>query len=169
LFVCTGNICRSPTAERLAAAYGAEHGLTDVTASSAGTRAVIGHPIQHEAARIIEKLGGDVSDFAARHLSARIASKADVIITMTRAHRDVVLELAPRKLHSTFTLSEAAHLVTDCEATSVAELSARRPQLAEHVIVDITDPIGQSAEVLATVGSEIAALLPPVLELCRST
>ena len=80
---------------------------------------------------------------------------------MTRAHRDVVLELAPRKLHSTFTLSEAAHLVTDCEATSVAELSARRPQLAEHVIVDITDPIGQSAEVFATVGSGIATLCPP--------
>ena len=43
LFVCTGNICRSPTAERLARAFADEHGLGDLTASSAGSRAVA-HP-----------------------------------------------------------------------------------------------------------------------------
>src|SRR3954468_20311151 len=66
LFVCTGNICRSPTAERLALAYSAGSNFENFTASSAGTRAVTGHPIEPVAACVLEKLGGDASDFAAR-------------------------------------------------------------------------------------------------------
>lgn len=168
LFVCTGNICRSPTAERLAIAYNARsqtHG--DIEVSSAGTRAVIGHPIHHEAAAVLEKLGGQSTDFAARQLTLRIASEADLILTMTKTHRDAVLEVAPRQLRRTFTVGEAARLATDYDARNVADLSALRPQLGSHEADDIPDPIGQDAEVFATVGARIAELLPPVLALCR--
>ena len=167
LFVCTGNICRSPTAERLAAAYASRHQIPGFTASSAGTRAVIGHPIHHEAEHVLVQLGGDGSDFAARRLSLRIASTADLVLTMTRAHRDSVLELAPHKLHRTFTLHEAARLVTDCGAQHIDALANLRSQLAVHDPLDIPDPIGQSPDVFAAVGKQIAELLPPVLELCR--
>lgn len=34
-------------------------------------------------------------------------------------------------------------------------------------VPDIPDPIGQSPDVFAAVGQQIADLLPPVLELCR--
>jgi protein-tyrosine phosphatase len=127
---------------------------------------MIGLPIQHEAALVLEKLGGEVSNFAARRLTSRIASGADLVLTMTRAHRDTVLELAPHQLHRTFTLSEAALLVSQCHAQTVADLAALRPQLAVHELSDIPDPIGQSAEFFAMVGSQIADLLPPILELC---
>lgn len=167
LFVCTGNICRSPTAERLAFAYGARFQVRDFSASSAGTRAVIGHPIHRDAALVIEKLGGEVSNFAARQLTSRIASDADLVLTMTKAHRDTLLELAPRQLRKTFTLSEAARLVSQCKAESFTDLAALRPQLAAHESSDIPDPIGRGAEVFAMVGSQIADLLPPILELCR--
>jgi protein-tyrosine phosphatase len=86
---------------------------------------------------------------------------------MTRAHRDTVLALAPQQLHRTFTLTEAARLATEFSARSVAELAALRPQLAGLELRDIPDPIGHSAEVFATVGSQIADLLPPILELRR--
>jgi protein-tyrosine phosphatase len=86
---------------------------------------------------------------------------------MTRAHRDTVLELAPRQLHRTFILSEAARLASECDARNVAELAALRPNLAGHELSDIPDPIGQNAEFFATLGSQIADLLPPILELCR--
>lgn len=168
LFVCTGNICRSPTAERLAMAYGARLELPNFTTSSAGSRAVIGHAIHPESARVLTHLGGDPTEFAARHLTARIASNADLVITMTTAHRDAVLELAPRQLRKTFTLIEAARLVTECDARSVADLASRRSQLGSLETQDIPDPIGQSSEVFTQVGDRIAALLPPVLELCRS-
>ena len=128
---------------------------------------MIAHPIHHDAALVLEKLGGDASDFAARQLNPRIASDADLVLTMTRAHRDAVLELAPHRLHRTFTLSEAARLATECNARNVADLAALRPHLAAHELTDIVDPIGQGAEHFAMVGSQIADLLPPILELCR--
>jgi protein-tyrosine phosphatase len=167
LFVCTGNICRSPTAERLAAALGAQLQLPDFRASSAGTRAVIGHRIHDQAASVLEKLGGDASNFEARQINSRIASDADLVLAMTRAHREAVLELAPRQLHRTFTLSEAAHLLTRHHAQDVAALAALRPLVSRHEVSDVPDPIGQDPDVFATVGSRIADLLPPILELCR--
>ncbi len=169
LFVCTGNICRSPTAERLAAAYGNEFSIPDFAASSAGTWAMIGHPVHPEAARVVEELGGDPAGFAARQLTARIASSADLILAMTRAHRDAVLELAPRQLNRTFTLPEAARLVSELGAQNVRELARLRAQLKQGDEADIPDPIGQDAEFFYHIGSVIAELLPPVLELCRNT
>jgi protein-tyrosine phosphatase len=154
-------------AERLAAAYGARFQIPDFRASSVGTRAVIAHPIHPEAARVLEKLGGEAFDFAARQVTSRIVSDADLVLTMTRAHRDAVLELAPRQLPRTFTLSEASRLASDCNPQNVAELAALRPHLAAHALQEIPDPIGQSPEFFVMVGSQIADLLPPILELCR--
>ena len=167
LFVCTGNICRSPTAERLAAAYAAQHSIPGITASSAGTRAVIGQPIHPDAAIVLQLLGGDAATFAARQLTPKIASAADLIITMTENHRDIVLEAAPRQLQRTFTLSEAALLASMNDAETISDLAALRPYLAAQDQADIPDPIGQSPEVFAAIGTQIADLLPPILEICR--
>ncbi len=130
---------------------------------------MIGHPIHSDAAVVVQELGGTVSNFAARQLTAEIISGADLVVTMTKAHRDAVLERAPRKLHKTFTLTEAARLVTDCNAATIDDLSALRPQLAAHQVPDIVDPIGRSPEVFSRVGSQIAELLPPMLRLCGSS
>jgi len=126
---------------------------------------VIGHPIHPEAALVLESLGGEVSDFAARQLKPRIVTGADLVLTMTRAHRDAVLERAPQKLHRTYTLCEAARLASECSAQTIADLSALRSQLPADESLDILDPIGRDAEVFSMVGYQIADLLPPVLEL----
>ena len=167
LAVCTGNICRSPTVERLIAAYGAERSIPDLHVGSAGIRAVIGYSIHPDAAAVLEGLGGDSSNFTARQLTAKIASGADLILTMTRAHRDAVLELAPHRLHRTFTLSEASRLISEHGAQSVADLAARRSLLIADETLDIPDPIGQSPEVFAEIGEQIAHLLPPIFEVCQ--
>jgi protein-tyrosine phosphatase len=168
LFVCTRNICRSPTAERLAAAYGARLRIPDLETSSAGIQALLSHPIHATAALILHQLGGDASNFAARQLTAEIASDTDLILAMTRAHRDAVLQLAPQLLHRTFTLNEAARLAKDFGALNVADLADLRSQISADSLLDIADPIGQSAEVFSTIGSQIAELLPPILQLCRA-
>ena len=167
LFVCTGNICRSPTAERLAKAYAEHLEMSSFSASSAGTRAVIGHPVQSAAATVLQQLGGDASDFAARQLTSKIAANADLVITMTRAHRDMVLEIAPRQLRRTYTLVEVSRLASELGAKEVRDLAALRSQLPPDGTWDITDPIGQHLEVFESVGQQIADLLPPVLELCQ--
>lgn len=165
--MCTGNICRSPTAERLTTAYCATTNLTNLTTSSAGTRAVVAHPIHQDAARTLEALGGDSANFAARRLTQKVAGPADLVLVMTRAHRTSVLEVAPHKLHRTFTLVEAARLITKFGAQQIDALANLRSHVAADESLDIPDPIGQSPEVFAAVGRQIAELLPPVLELCR--
>jgi protein-tyrosine phosphatase len=167
LFVCTGNVCRSPMAERLAIAYGARSHIDDIRTSSAGTHALTGRPIQPYAARVLDELGGDTSHFAARQLTPTLAANADLVLTMTRAHRDDVLKVAPQQLHRTFTLSEAARLASEYGARSIEDLAAFRPQLPARGPSDIPDPMGQDKAFFAMVGAQIADLLPPVLELCR--
>lgn len=167
LFVCTGNICRSPTAERLAAAHASAQQISGFTASSAGTRAVIGHPIHASAAEVLERLGGDSSNFAATQLTSKVATAADLIVTMTRDHRDAVLELAPNKLHRAYTLAEISTLASRFHARNLADLANLRPQLIPGEVPDIVDPIGQNSSIFEAIGHHIADLLPPVLELCR--
>ena len=168
LFVCTGNICRSPTAERLAIAFANELQVGRFHASSAGIRAVIGQAMHPDAAIVLEELGGDSSDFTARQLTAPIAADADLILTMTRAHRDAVLERSPQKLRKTFTLAEASCLVSQYGAEKLTDLAALRPKLLRSEVADIADPIGQDFSVFAEIGATIARLLPPVVNICRS-
>jgi protein-tyrosine phosphatase len=122
------------------------------------------HP---EAAKILGQLGGDPSGFVARQLTPRIVAGADLVLAMTREHRSAVLEQGPRQLHRTFTLTEAARLVSEFGAQDVKDLAGLRPQLRQDEAVDIPDPIGQDPEFFTRVAMLIAELLEPVMELCR--
>lgn len=161
LFVCTGNICRSPVAERLFSKL-----VPTLNVSSAGTRAVIGHPIHDHAGTVLAQLGGDPTGFSARQLTLKVASSADLILTMTRAHRDAALNIAPKKIRSTFTLVEASRLITDAGAESIAELAELRPHLLGTECEDIFDPIGGRLDTFFEVGTTIANLLIPMVDVC---
>lgn len=166
LFVCTGNICRSPTAERLAIAYAGQFGIEGMTASSAGLRAVIGSSMHPKAAIVLEGLGGDASNFEARQLTPRVAEAAHLLLTMTAAHRNAVLELAPHLLRRVFTMAEAAWLATEGGAGSIQEFSDLRAYVPRGM-TDIPDPIGAEIDVFQAVGSQIADLLPPIVGFCQ--
>jgi len=120
------------------------------------------HP---SAAEVLQKLGGDPSDFSARQLTRRIANDADLIVTMTRAHRDAVLEVAPRLLNRTFTLGEIARLATAHNAVTVKDLARERARLSPDEALDVADPIGHSLEFHARIGAQISAMLTPALDL----
>lgn len=165
LFVCTGNICRSPTAERLAAAYAVEMGIKSLITSSAGTKAVVAHPMHTDAAIVLKDLGGDPTGFTARQLTPKVAVDADLILAMSQRHRDRVLELCPQKLNKTFLLHEASQLVTQHGAERIADLAELRPELDPIGRRNVADPIGLSFEVFQSIGLEIAELLPPIMSL----
>lgn len=112
-------------------------------------------------------MGGSAAGFAARQLTTKIAAAADLIVTMTTAHRDLVLEVAPRQLQRTFTLTELARLASLSGADKIGDLAALRPQIRASEMSDVPDPIGQSPKVFAAVGLQIAEDLPAILELCR--
>lgn len=179
LLVCTGNICRSALAERLGRAYVDEQlgdSAADLRLVSAGTRAVVGSGMHPDSALVLAGFGGAPGDFRARQLDGRIASSADLVLTMTRAHRADLLQRAPGSLQRTFTLTEAASLldgITDeppdadfpvrarAWVTAMAAARGRRPGGPGD---DVRDPIGHSVDVHEEVGGLIAATLLPVLD-----
>jgi protein-tyrosine phosphatase len=122
------------------------------------------HP---DAAVVLENLGGDPSNFVARRASEKVASHADLILTMTKQHRTEFLEVAPRHLHRTFTLSEASQLSSRFDPQSIQDLKKLRPLQTEEEFSDIADPMGQSFDFFEKTALNIAELLPPILELCR--
>jgi protein-tyrosine phosphatase len=108
LFVCTGNICRSPAAERLtraglAARLGPDN-LVDVT--SAGTEGLVGEPIDPDAVKALAAHGGTGDGFAARKLAAEHLLSVDLVLTATRGHRAAVARLAPGLSRNLFTIRE---------------------------------------------------------------
>jgi protein-tyrosine-phosphatase len=92
LFVCTGNICRSPLAESLLERALKDRGL-DVEVTSAGTGAWDGAPASEGAYLVGLERGLDLSGHRARLLTRELVDEADLILTMARHHRARVDEL----------------------------------------------------------------------------
>ncbi|MGN7147383.1 low molecular weight phosphatase family protein [Arthrobacter sp. SAFR-179] len=111
LTVCTGNICRSPVAERLLQAGLDQAVPGGFHVSSAGTRALVGEPMQPISADIVRTFGGDPEGFAARQLTPRILRGVDLVLTMTSGHRGEVLQLDASLLKRTFTIREFARML----------------------------------------------------------
>jgi low molecular weight protein-tyrosine phosphatase len=115
LTVCTGNVCRSPAVERLLAS---QLGPT-VGVSSAGTHALVGHPISEPMAALLLDGGYDPHPFEARRLSEQMLKEADLVLTMTRAQRGLVVELWPAAVRRTFTLREFARLLDSVDPAAL--------------------------------------------------
>ena len=92
LFVCTGNICRSPLAEALLRRLGEARALA-IEVGSAGTGAWDGAPASEGAYLVGLEQGLDLSGHKARLLSRDLVEQADLILTMARHHRARVDEL----------------------------------------------------------------------------
>jgi protein-tyrosine-phosphatase len=100
LLVCTGNTCRTPMAEAILRDLVDRRGLGDVAVSSAGTGAWDGAPASEGAYLVGLEHGLDLSQHRARLLSESLAGGADIILTMSRSHRQRVLGMAPEeKVH----------------------------------------------------------------------
>ena len=111
LFVCSGNTCRSPMAEAIArslldAGKGeARRGeKPPVEVVSAGVMAMRGAPASEPAIAAMRDRGIDLSAHRSRPLTRELIDRADAIFTMTSAHRDVVVELAPDAAEKTHRL-----------------------------------------------------------------
>jgi protein-tyrosine-phosphatase len=87
LFVCTGNICRSPMAEWLSRKFIRERRLPDFQVRSAGFIAVPGNPAAHLAALVAEEYGVDLSQHRAQPLTSSLIREADLILVMEPGHR----------------------------------------------------------------------------------
>ncbi|MFE7422705.1 low molecular weight phosphatase family protein [Rhodococcus sp. NPDC057529] len=164
LFVCSGNVCRSPIAERLTRAYALAHDLPHLTAESAGVRALVGFPIEPVAARVIEGLGASADGFRARRLHPEMIKRADLVLAMTEQIRDRSMELLLGTSHCTFTLREARRIAAATGARTVAELAVARRDYGTVEEPNISDPVGLAESAFTEVGDRIAAELIPLLD-----
>jgi len=94
LFVCTGNICRSPMAEGIAIAVGKETGQA-IQARSASTLGLVDRPADPHAVTVCEELSIDLSAHRSRPVLAEDVAWADYILVMALHHANAVRDGHP--------------------------------------------------------------------------
>src|SRR3954465_2117128 len=102
LFVCTGNVCRSPMAELLCRAWADPD--ADLQVSSAGMAALVGEGIDRATAEVLGQLGLDAGGHRARQFEPQFAARADLVLTAETAHRDKIISEVPTVWRRVFTM-----------------------------------------------------------------
>jgi protein-tyrosine phosphatase len=97
LFVCMGNICRSPTAEAVFRRAVDKAGLKDlIECDSAGTHDYhIGEPPDQRAQQAASRRGYDMSHLRGRQVGERDFARFDYVVAMDRRNLSLLEELCP--------------------------------------------------------------------------
>ena len=188
LFVCTGNICRSPVAETMTRRLLDERLGASAMAfivASAGTLATRGTGMAAATRAALTAYGApeEARSFRARRLDPDMVAAADVVLTAERRHRQLVVMLQPAALPTTFCLLEFVRLLDGVDrhelpadpvehAHAAVALARKRRGAAGHVdaLADaLPDPSTQtssahrrSVDLIATTSARLVELLTPL-------
>jgi glycine hydroxymethyltransferase len=145
LFVCTGNICRSPMAEGLFRHMVRER--LDIRVRSAGVSTYGGQPPSYHGVEALAELGIDISKIRSQPLTEELVREASCILAMTRGHLETIQYLYPEAADKTY-------LVREFEDDPSS--------------FDITDPIGMGLDAYESTRELIRRSLPGVLKFIDS-
>lgn len=183
LFVCTGNTCRSPMAEGMLRKLAVERGLT-IEVQSAGVAASEGLSMSLHAASVLRDQGIE-DHITSTPLRAEHTQWADLILTLTEAHKYRVIQVFPETADKVYALKEFVEnnemVVTDQEELQrlVADVELDRAlgnprdeekenrirELAQRLpVYDISDPFGGSRQVYDRTAAEIREALGKLID-----
>lgn len=166
LFVCTANICRSPTMQLLARDLAGDVDRSGVSFASAGTHARDGQPMN---ADMLPTLPPAVAEgagaFRSRHLTAQHLQDADLVLTAESAHRQHILDDHPQLHRTVFTLGQFEATIAELPDLAGRDLVAaagqrRAPSAPTH---DVADPYRRGKAAAARATGTIAAMLSVVV------
>ncbi len=137
LFVCTGNTCRSPMAEALLR----HHGEGKFEVQSAGVFAYPGSDASIYAKEALIEKGISINH-ASKQINEALLDWADIVVTMTENHKEIVLGNYPNIEQKVYTLYG----------------------LTEGVSKDISDPFGGSLSIYKETLKEMEGLVQTLLK-----
>jgi glycine hydroxymethyltransferase len=140
LFVCTGNVCRSPMAEALFRKLAAD--ARDITTESAGLSAGKGQPASRDAVDVLAAEGVELTKFRSQPVTEELLEKSTHIFVMTEDHRRLLDLFFPEFIHK-----------------------VRLLRFDEKGCPDVPDPIGQGRAVYAECKRSIEKALPSVMQI----
>lgn len=162
LVVCTGNVCRSPSAEGfLRRELTARFATTAPTVASAGTMGWQGEPATAESVRATAERGVDIAAHRARQLTEHDLGTTDLVLTMTAEHTARVIALRPEAAANTFTLKELTRLLEDGDPSGspeerIAAAASRRSERGTlDGDLDVADPLGEPLAVYRAMAEEL--------------
>jgi protein-tyrosine phosphatase len=163
LFVCTGNVCRSPMAEGFLR-YEAARRHLDIETRSTGTHAWHGRAATIEGRRVMNDHGVSIDDHRTIELDQDLVDWADLLIGMSREHVRDTVRTFPEAASKTFTMKGLLELLGSLPpyTETVAWLDAAnsmRDRAESITDADIDDPIGERQAAYDRVAAEIRDLI----------
>lgn len=129
LFVCTGNICRSPMAEYLARAGSSDPSLEF---ASAGTHVIAGQHPSDGAVAVMDELGIDISGHRSQTVWD-VAAEADVLVALAADHVGALGRILPDRIDDIVSLKPDGGSVADPYGLSLSAYRATRVEIAAAV------------------------------------
>ena len=156
VFVCTGNICRSPMADVVFRALAARAGLADrVVSTSAGTGDWhVGERADHRTIEALTRRGYDGSAHRAKQFTADAFRGNDLVVALDRSHERILQNWAANEDES-----DRVALLLAFDPAAMGQLDVPDPYYADQAMFD---------DVLVMVETAVEALLRQLEPALRS-